>query len=49
MTERGERIGAEVGGLKTRRASACDVENVLEVLVQRIEETVGKTLEILCG
>ena len=33
VAEGGERVGAEVGGLETRRAGAGDVETVLEVFV----------------
>lgn len=44
MTEGGEGIGAEVGGLKPGGARSGDTERDLEVLVEGIEEAVGEAL-----
>lgn len=44
VTERGERVGAEVSCLEAGRTSAGDVEDVLEVFVQGVEEAVGEAL-----
>lgn len=45
MAEGCEWVCAEIGGLKTGGASAGDVQDVLEVLVQGVKQTIGKALD----
>jgi hypothetical protein len=47
MTQRGERICAEISSLKTGRSSSIDVQCILEMFVQRIKKAVRETLDLL--
>jgi hypothetical protein len=47
MTERGERICAEIGSLKTGRSSSIDVQGILEMFVQRVKKSVREALGLL--
>ncbi|KAH9844601.1 hypothetical protein Tdes44962_MAKER07240 [Teratosphaeria destructans] len=45
VAERGEGVGAEVGGLQAGGAGAVDVQGGLEMAVQGVEQAVGEALE----
>ena len=47
MTERGERICAEIGSLKTGRSRSINVQCILEMFVQRVKKAIREALDLL--